>query len=258
MPSRNWDSQGSYTTLHNPITGTDKLTPVRALVIEHDPLSTPERVGEHLERRGATLEPFVVVEDVDNPEVSAIFPENGRHDLVVLMGSPWSVYDDRLQGWVGPELDFIRRQVRSGVPVLGICFGAQAMSSALGGRVSRSMRPEYGWVSIDSGVDGIADGPWFQYHHDEFTLPPGAVELARNQSGLQAFRIGKNLAVQFHPEMTAGLIASWCESDGGGEMADAGIDPDLVIEESLVLEQTTQPALERMLDWFLDEIAGAQ
>jgi hypothetical protein len=57
--------------------------------------------------------------------------------------------------------------------------------------------------------------------------------------------------------MTAGLIASWREVDGAAEMVDAGIDPDLVIEESRLLEQTTQPALERMLDWFLDEIAGA-
>jgi GMP synthase-like glutamine amidotransferase len=112
-------------------------------------------------------------------------------------------------------------------------------------------------VSIESEVDQIVPGPWFQYHHDEFTLPPGAIELARNPSGLQAFRVGRNLAVQFHPEMTAGLIASWRQVDGAVEMVDAGIDPDLVIEESRLLERTTQPALERMLDWFLDEIAGA-
>jgi GMP synthase-like glutamine amidotransferase len=230
---------------------------MRALVIEHDPLSTPDRVGEHLERRGARLEPFVVVEDIDHPEVNVEFPENGQHDLVVLMGSPWSVYEDRLQGWVGPELDFIRRQASFGVPILGICFGAQAMSAAMGGRVTRATRPEYGWVSIDSTVEEISGGPWFQYHHDEFTLPPGAIELARNASGLQAFRSGRNLAVQFHPEMTAGLIASWCEVDGGEEMVDVGIDPDVVIEESRLLEKTTQPSLERMLDWFLDEIAGA-
>jgi GMP synthase-like glutamine amidotransferase len=229
---------------------------MRALIVEHDPLSTPDRVGEHLERRGARLEPFVVVEDIDDPEVTATFPENGSHDMIVLMGSPWSVYDERVHGWLVPELEFIRRQADAGCPILGICFGAQAMSAALGGTVTRATRPEYGWVSVESTVDEIARGPWFQHHHDEFTLPPGATELARNASGLQAFRERRNLAVQFHAEMTGDLIASWCEVDGGGEMVEVGIDPLRVIEESRVMEQATQPALERMLDWFLEDIAG--
>ena len=89
---------------------------MRTLVVEHDPLSTPERVGAHLEKRGATLEPFVVVEDIADPAVTATFPED-PYDLVVLMGSPWSVYEDRVQGWVGPELDF----VRSGWPPASPC-----------------------------------------------------------------------------------------------------------------------------------------
>jgi len=230
---------------------------VRALVIEHDPLSTPDRVGEHLELRGFALEPFVVVEDINDPELAAAFPENGGHDLVVLMGSPWSVYESGIKGWVRTELDFVRRHVSSGVPVLGICFGAQIMSAAFGGQVTRSARPEYGWGNVGSSVEEIAGGPWFQHHHDEFTLPEGATELARNPSGLQAFRMGRNLAVQFHPEMTAPLIASWCEVDGGSDMVEAGVDPDRVIAESLLLQEATQPALERMLDWFLEDIAGA-
>jgi GMP synthase-like glutamine amidotransferase len=229
---------------------------VRALVIEHDPLSTPDRVGEHLERRGVTLQPLVVVDDIDDPEVTASFPDPNGHDLVVLMGSPWSVYDPRLQGWLLPELDLLRGHLARGTPILGICFGAQTLSTALGGAVSRSAHPEYGWGTIDSRVDEIAVGPWFQFHHDEFTLPDGATELARNQSGLQSFRVGRSLAVQFHPEMTSELIASWCAAGGDSELIGAGVDPDQLIEESGLLAAETQPALERMLDWWLDEIAG--
>lgn len=198
----------------------------------------------------------MVVEDVNDPEVTARFPENGRHDLVVLMGAPWSVYDERNQGWVGPELEFIRRQIGTGVPVLGICFGAQAMSAALGGTVTRSSRPEYGWGTIESSVGQIADGPWFWFHHDEFTLPYEATELARNESGLQAFRTGRSLAVQFHPEMTADLLASWCDAGGDEELLLAGVDPAEEIERSRTLAVESQPALERMLDWFLDDFAG--
>jgi len=229
---------------------------VRTLVVEHDPLSTPERVGAHLEKRGATLEPFVVVEDIGDPGVTASFPEDS-YDLVVLMGSPWSVYEDRVQGWLGPELEFIRRRHAAGVPMLGICFGAQAMSAALGGKVSHAARPEYGWTDVGSATEHIAIGPWFQFHHDEFTLPAGALELARNQSGVQSFRRGRGLAVQFHPEMTAELLASWCRVEGGAEeLIEAGRDPDRLIEESRLREIESQPGLERMLDWFLEEVAG--
>jgi GMP synthase-like glutamine amidotransferase len=228
---------------------------VRALVIEHDPLSTPERVGAHLEARGVTLEPFVVVGDVDHPDVRVSFPDDD-HDLLVLMGAPWSVYDAAVQGWVQPELELVRGGVARGTPILGICFGAQTLSAALGGRVSRSQSPEYGWVSIDSKVEEIADGPWFQFHHDEFTLPDGATELARNRSGLQAFRIGRSLAVQFHPEMSSDLIASWCVVGGDEELIAAGVDPERLIEESARRAVESQPALQRMLDWWLDDFVG--
>jgi GMP synthase-like glutamine amidotransferase len=229
---------------------------VRTLIVEHDPLSTPERVGAHLEKRGADLEPFVVVEDIRDPAVTATFPDGG-YDLVVLMGSPWSVYEDRVQGWLGPELDFIRRQLAAGVPMLGICFGAQAMSTALGGSVSHAARPEFGWTSVRSGTEHINEGPWFQFHHDELTVPPGADELARNESGIQAFRAGRGLAVQFHPEMTGDLLASWCQEEGGAqELIESGVDPDELVEVTRIKEVESQPGLERLLDWFLDEVAG--
>jgi GMP synthase-like glutamine amidotransferase len=212
-------------------------------------------VGAHLEKLGAKLEPFVVVEDIADPAVTATFPDD-PYDLVVLMGSPWSVYEERVQGWVGPELDFVRRRLAAGVPMLGICFGAQAMSAALGGKVWHAARPEYGWTEVGSATEHIAEGPWFQFHHDEFTVPPGAVELARNESGVQSFRVGRGLAVQFHPEMTGDLLDSWFREGGADEVLAAGADPKPMVDQSRLMEIASQPALERMLDWFVDEVAG--
>ena len=226
---------------------------MRALVIEHDPLSTPERVGDHLERRGVGIEPFVVVEDIGDPQVRIAFPEPESHDMVVMMGAPWSAYDHRLEGWVGPEIAYIRGQVARGTPILGICFGAQLLSASLGGTVSRSSQPEYGWLGIESSEPSIATGPWFQYHEDDFTLPGGALPLARSDSGLQAFRHQRNLALQFHPEVTAELVESWCAAGGDRKLIDAGLDPDRLIEETGLLARATQPALERMLDWWLSD-----
>lgn len=201
-----------------------------------------------------TLDPFVVVEDIDDPEVTVAFPDGVGHDLIVLMGAPWSAYDPRLQGWVLPEVEFVSRQLDLGTPILGICFGAQIMSTSLGGRVSRSRLPEYGWETIVSDEPAIASGPWFQYHGDEFTLPEGATPLAYNDSGLQAFRFGRSLAVQFHPEVTAPLLASWFEVGGDRKVIEVGIDPDELIEETARLARVSQPALERMIDWWLDHI----
>jgi GMP synthase-like glutamine amidotransferase len=200
---------------------------------------------------------LVVVEDIDDPSIGNSFPDGDGYDLVVLMGSPWSVYEDRVQSWVEAELSFIRRRMDAGSPLLGICFGAQAMSAALGGSVRHAARPEYGWSTIESSTEHIATGPWFQFHHDEFSLPPQAIELAHNDSGIQAFRTGRSLATQFHPEMSDELLASWCEIESGAEeLIRAGHDPGRLIEESKARAIESQPALEHMLDWFLEEIVG--
>jgi GMP synthase-like glutamine amidotransferase len=229
---------------------------VRALIIEHDRLSTPERVGDHLESRGIDLDPFVVVDDIAEPEVAVAFPDGGGYDLVVVMGAPWSAYDPRLQGWVRPEREFLRHHLNRGAPTLGICFGAQIMSICLGGTVSPAPRPEYGWGTVDSDEPAIASGPWFQYHGDEFTLPEGATSLAHNESGLQAFSFGRSLAVQFHPEVTAPLLESWCAVGGDRKLIESGVDPDELIEETSRLAEVTQVAMERMLDWWLEELVG--
>lgn len=226
---------------------------MRALIIEHDPLSTPERVGDHLESRGFTLEPFVVVDDIDDPEVTASFPYRDGYDVVVVMGAPWSAYGPRIQGWVRPEVDFVRTHLDRGTPILGICFGAQIMSTSLGGTVFPSSLPEYGWSDIESEEPALANGPWFQYHGDEFTLPEGATRLAYNDSGLQAFSYGRSLGVQFHPEVTPSLIQSWCDVGGDRKLVDAGIDPEELVEETERLAKVTQPAMKRMIDWWLDD-----
>lgn len=224
---------------------------VKALIIEHDGLSRPERVGWHLEKRGFELEPFVVVEDLAMPNVTATFPDD-HYDLVVIMGAPWSVYEDRIQSWVAPELDLIRRHVDLGTPILGICFGAQAFSAAMGGYVARSARPEYGWHTISSSTPSISEGPWFQFHHDEFTLPPGAIPHAKNGAGVQVFEFGPSLCVQFHPEITADTLASWCAAGGDRDLIEHGVDPEALIEETRRQVPRSQPALETMIDWWLD------
>ena len=70
--------------------------------------------------------------------------------------------------------------------------------------------PEIGWYDIVSDVpEVIAAGPWLQWHSDVVTVPPGAEELARSAVGPQAWRIGRTLCTQFHPEATETMLARW-------------------------------------------------
>ena len=115
---------------------------------------------------------------------------------MVLLGAKWSVYDEATIGdWIGAELDWLRQADRDGVPVLGICFGAQALSAALGGQVEPIGRPEVGWTVIESLAPEIIEpGPWLEFHSDRCLPPARATILARNGTGVQAFSVGATAA----------------------------------------------------------------
>ena len=65
-------------------------------------------------------------------------------DLVLLLGSEWSVYWESNQKEVAAESDLVRSAMQRGVPIFAICYGAQLVSHALGGTVGRSAQPELG------------------------------------------------------------------------------------------------------------------
>jgi GMP synthase-like glutamine amidotransferase len=134
------------------------------------------------------------------------WPEPREATAVVALGSDRSVHTST-DPWIAAELDFLRAAHGGGVPVLGICFGAQALAKVLGAEVSRAADTEIGWIEV-AGDDGFG-GPWFTWHEDVFTLPPGAEELARAASGPQAFAVGASVGLQFHPEVTPKIVDDW-------------------------------------------------
>jgi GMP synthase-like glutamine amidotransferase len=228
---------------------------VRALVISHDPTEQPGLVGERLVAHGYELDVFVVCDSIAEPRSHRPFPALDGVDVVVAMGAPWSVYDDATIGsWIRREVDFVRAVHERAVPFLGVCFGGQVLSAALGGAVEPAPRPELGWCEVASAVpDAIADGPWFQWHGDRFTLPPGATELARNGVGVQAFRMGTSMGVQFHPEVDTALLTSWvCDGEPLDPLfAELGVDPIALVETSRRIAGETVANAHRLVDWFL-------
>ena len=180
-------------------------------------------------------------------------------DQVVLLGSDWSVYWPHIADEVAAELTLIRTAHALGVPVYGICFGAQSMAAALGGTVVRAPEPEIGWHNnvVSKLPDAIAAGPWMQWHYDVLTVPPGAEELAHSPLAPQAFRLGRSFATQFHPEATDSILARWSSGKGGDELRAQGIDvADLRVETaSNVL--MSRPNACRIVDWYVEHVAGS-
>lgn len=184
-----------------------------ALFVAHEPDMVPGHLGDRAAEHGHD----VVVLDV---AAGTPFPDPGRYDRVVLLGSRHAAYDDALPH-LAAELDFTRAALAADVPLLGVCFGGQLLSRALGGRVWALDEPEIGWVTVASEAPALVPpGPWLSWHGDAFTVPRGARSLARTDRAAQAFRHGRAVGVQFHPEVTEAVVAGWIAA------GISGVDPD--------------------------------
>ncbi|CAB5239098.1 unannotated protein [freshwater metagenome] len=234
----------------------------RVLFIEHDYVSEGGPIWAQFEKRGYEISRFIIVgkEDISEPNVSPIWPDLLTFDVIVVMGAPYGAYEDeRIGNWLIPELQKMKEVHNAGIPILGICFGAQLMARVLGGSVARAPRGELGWYEIESDDrELIPTGPWFQYHWDRFTVPPGATEVARNDLCSQAFFFGRTLGVQFHPEIDLHVLDLWLEMEGGcAEVESEGVDVKALREQTKGIENETNQRGYDLVDQFLDRIATA-
>lgn len=191
---------------------------MRAHYLQHVPFEGLGSIEPWLESAGYEVTGTRFFESADLPDAKAI-------DLLVIMGGPMSVADEDKFPWLVSEQQFIRKVIKSGKAVLGICLGAQLIASAMGARVFRNPLKEIGWFPIHA-VDS-SDGPGFRFppsetvfhwHGETFELPPGATRLAKSEGcENQAFQFGKSvIGLQFHLETTpesARRIISHCRDE---------------------------------------------
>ena len=194
-----------------------------------------------------------------SPDVAVTFPAVPEYDAVVFFGAIWSVYDTATIPWIADEIRYARSLIAQGVPTLGICFGGQMLAAAVGGQVERAPIPEVGWLSVASDTSaepGLIDaGPWLSWHFDRFKVPAHVPVVARSALASQAFVSGRTLGLQFHPEVTDAVIEGWLRSGGDDQLAEFGIDPQALIEQSRTLADGAAARAHGLVRRFVFDVA---
>ena len=213
------------------------------LVLRHEPF-------EHLGHFAAVLDENQV--EYRYHELGEPIPED-RHGGLMIMGGPMSANDD-LPG-LRDELRLIEAALKEELPVLGICLGSQLIARALGARVYRNAELEIGWEKVwftdaareDAVFRGIDSEMFFHWHGETFDLPDGALWLGYSEKTRhQAYRYGENVyGIQFHPEITAEMIADWCvQPVNCGDVAAVGVMDPLAFDTRGVSRRIVQSWLE--------------
>lgn len=183
-------------------------------IIQNDPEVPPGNLLDHL------TVPYIV----HHPYRGDRLPDSADIPALMVMGGTMGANDDGRYPFLTDLKNLIRSVIALRIPYLGICLGGQLLASAVGAEVVSHRWEESGTLTVslteagktDPLFRGIAEEfTTFQWHHDSFDLPDGAVLLATSGAcPHQAFRLGEVAwGLQFHPEVTEQIIRDWCAWD---------------------------------------------
>lgn len=196
-----------------------------ALVLRHSPEESLDNLAAPLRDLGYRAKIHAAGQDG--------LAEHDSADLVLVLGGGMGVHEEEHYPFLSIEIDFLKRRIQAGGRTVGICLGSQLLAAALGARVLPGARNDIAWRPVELSPEGLESPlaafnrlPVLHWHSDSFQLPQDAVSLASGGDfPQQAFAFGEHvLALQFHPEVSAGEFAGWLDRHAA-EVQAAGLDP---------------------------------
>ena len=147
-------------------------------------------------------------------------PSLEGYDGLVVLGGPMNANQVDRYRHLATEMNLIEQAIGKGIPVLGVCLGAQLIARALGAKVTENQEKEIGWYDVSPTEEGKGDPllahfrnreKIFQWHGDTFEIPSEAVHLVDSSTcPNQAFRYRNNVyGLQFHLEVDEPMIERW-------------------------------------------------
>ena len=179
-----------------------------ALFILHQKTSEAGSIAIKLKKRGFTFE-------IVRPSLGEDLPTDlNKYNAIVVFGGPMSVNDK--DDYMQKEIAWIGDVLKTDVPFLGICLGAQLVAKYLGSEVKTNSDnvSEIGFYKIQPVKNGIkmfeSQEIFYQFHYEGFDLPPDCELLAKGDIfDNQAFKYKNCYALQFHPEVNIYLHLKW-------------------------------------------------
>lgn len=231
---------------------------MRIHYLQHVPFESPSAILNWAESRNHEIKGTLLYKNQN-------LPKHDEYDMLIVLGGPMGVHDEKIYTWLKPEKQFIKEAIKQDKFVLGICLGAQLIADVLGAAVYQNKYKEIGIFPLSLSSEAqyqeffadksITDFNVIHWHGDTFDLPQGAKLLASSQACQnQAFVYNQKVfGLQFHMEMTSQSLIEIIKNCRHELLIDKYVQ-----DECTMFNLADFYLLNQILYYFLDKLANIE